>query len=570
MLPALSRHPGVSSIITVVIAVLAVHLTALGNDFHYDDGHSILRNPHIRDLDNLASYFSDPSMYSENPSYAMYRPIVVVSNALNYHIYNSLSQEKYAGGYDPSGYLALNLTIHIVNSLLVLAILSQLILPQSIRVIGSIAFALHPLQTEVVNYVSARSESLVALFYLSAMYGYLRWRSSTSAPAAWLGFSVLMFACALLTKEVAVTLPISLIALEFHIRRKRSADWPGKPIKHTRTTTKGLVILFVTLLIYFVAYQQITGSESISPIKVESSVRSWNSQLATQAKALVYYITGAVFPVRMSVHPQFFESPSIFASVPVVSGLMMASFCLVAWRLRFSAPTLTLGSAWFLIALVPTAIIPLHILVNDHRPYLSLFGFALAFLSLMSRFIHRQVLWALCFVLGLLAHQRDYDWRNELTLWQAAVEDGPMVPEAHFNLGHAHHMTGDLSAAMVAYERAVGLSPQYARAQINLGALYREQGRIAEAKRAFQHALAGEPTSVEALNNLGFTHASQGEHPVAIGLYERALELAPDRAELWVNLGLSLRDAGQRDGAIAALKRAVQLDPQLKDRFPAR
>ena len=156
---------------------------------------------------------------------------------------------------------------------------------------------------------------------------------------------------------------------------------------------------------------------------------------------------------------------------------MMASFCLVAWRLRSSAPTLALGSAWFLIALIPTAIIPLHILVNDHRPYLSLFGFVLAFLSLMSRFKHRQILWALCVVLGLLAHQRDYDWRNEVTLWRAATEEGPMVPEAHFNLGHAHHMRGNLSAALIAYERAVELSPLYSRAQINLGSLYREQGR---------------------------------------------------------------------------------------------
>ncbi len=561
------RSPGVSYAVLVAICTLAVHLIVLGNGFHYDDGHSIVRNPHIRDLGNLGEFFTDPAMYSENPAYGMFRPLVLVSTAINYRVSHLVSGES-EDGYDPSGYLALNLAVHLANSLLVLSILSQLIVPQSIRIFGAVAFALHPLHAEVINYASARSESLVAFFYLGAVYGYLRWRSLEKRSAMWLGVSSALFTCALLTKEIAVTLPLALLAVEYY--RQQGLRPRLLQLASLLPKVRDLTIYLVILSIYLVVYQQVTGSESISPIGTEGAIRSWNSQLATQAKAIVHYILGAVLPVRMSVYPQFQESPSLIGTIPLVSVLMTSSLCLVAWRLRWAVPALTFGVSWFLIALIPTSIIPLHILVNDHRPYLSLVGFTLAFWTLATRFKHRWILWTLCGLLGLLAHQRDAVWRDEIALWQDAAQRGPMMPEAHFNLGHAYHMMGNLSGAVGAYERAVELSPRYARAQINLGALYREQGRTEEAMKAFQHALEGTPTSVEALNNLGLTHATQGADEIAIGLYKQALALEPDKAELWLNLGLSLRNAGNRKEAIRALKRALELDPQIKHRFPAR
>ena len=103
------------------------------------DGHSIVRNPHVRDLGNLGAFFSDPAMYSENPDYGMFRPLVLVSCAFNYRVSSLLSSES-EGGYNPAGYLALNLAIHLANSLLVLCILSQLTVSQSVRIMGAIAF----------------------------------------------------------------------------------------------------------------------------------------------------------------------------------------------------------------------------------------------------------------------------------------------------------------------------------------------------------------------------------------------------------------------------------------------
>jgi hypothetical protein len=133
------------------------------------------------------------------------------------------------------------------------------------------------------------------------------------------------------------------------------------------------------LLLYLIVYQQVNNTDLVSTLGPDDAVRSWDSQLGTQSKAIIHYILAAVFPVRMSVYPQFQESPSVVGLAPLLGVSLVTTLYFGAWRLRRVVPAATLGVGWFLIALLPTNIVPLHVLVNDHRTYLSLFGFTLAF-----------------------------------------------------------------------------------------------------------------------------------------------------------------------------------------------
>ena len=137
--------------------------------------------------------------------------------------------------------------------------------------------------------------------------------------------------------------------------------------------------------------------------------------------------------------------------------------------MRNRLPLLCFGLIWFALALLPTFIIPLHILVNDHRLYLPLIGLALA--GLLPTLRVRWPLYLLCSLLALLSYQHTPVWRNALTLWQNAAQRAPLMPEAHYNLGHAHHLVGNLDPARHAYERAIELSPRYVLALAELGAI---------------------------------------------------------------------------------------------------
>lgn len=527
---------GVVPYLLLLLALLAFHGRSLGNGFHYDDEHSLLRNPHLRHLEALPSFFTDARTYSGNPDHAMYRPLVVTAHALNHAL----------GGYEARGYLAFNLVIHCLATLLVFHLLGQLGFIRLPALAGALLFGLHPAQTEVVNYISSRSESMAGLGGLAAFSAYLH---SMSAPARrrWLPLSWGAFALALFSKSTALVLPLLLLLHHFFFK-------PSRPLRNH-------LPYWVFSGLYLFLYAALSGQG----LERASQVRDLSSQFATQGKTLIHYLLLAFMPVHLNIQQQFFASPSLFSSLPLLGLLTVCSLGLVAWRSRASWILFALG--WFLLCLLPTLVVPLNILVNDHRLYLSIFGLALLGARWMNAARLQWPLWVLCLLLGCLCFVRAGAWKDEVTLWKDAARQAPLMPEAHYNLGYAYHQRGDLEHARQAYERAVALSPTYVRAQVNLGAVYREQGALDKAEAAFEQALVAEPGQVEALNNLGLIYAGRGQYPEAISLYQQALARAPEQAEIWLNLGLACRDSGRREEAVQALSRAIQLDPTLKDRF---
>jgi 4-amino-4-deoxy-L-arabinose transferase-like glycosyltransferase len=178
----------------------AVYLNALGGGFHYDDFHSIVNNPHIREWANTIRFFVDPDTFSGDSDKAMYRPILLLSYALNYTL----------GGYEPFGYLLINVLIHLGASLLVWRVGLQAGLSASSALAAGVLFAAHPLASEPVNYISSRSESLAGLFYLAAFLLLGR----DTRLGLWAG--LVCYILGLLTKSVVITLPVVLLLYEYY------------------------------------------------------------------------------------------------------------------------------------------------------------------------------------------------------------------------------------------------------------------------------------------------------------------------------------------------------------------
>ena len=512
----------------LVALVTLAHAPALDSGFHYDDRHSLLDNPHIRDLSQIPRFFADPTAFSVDPTYAMYRPLVLTVHAMNFAF----------GGYAPLGYQLVNLAVHCLATLAVYLLLVQWPLAPIAALAGALLFGLHPLQTEAVNYISSRSESMAALFYLLSFYGYLRQRQT---------LSLLSFAAALLCKATAVTLPV---ALAVH-------SWLFSDRSLKRLWAHGLLALGYVFLY--------TGlSAPGTGIERAAEVRPPLSQIATQAKALVHYAQLVAMPVDLNIQQQFFVSTSPLTPVSILCLLALGSLAACA---RYPVPC-CYALFFFVLALAPTLLIPLHILVNDHRPYLALFGLALALGASCQR-LHRTHIVLLCLLLASLSLQRGQIWCSELTLWRDAARKAPLMPEAHYNHGYALHRAADLDRALSAYQRAIALEPNYARAHSNLGAIYQQQQQLDQALRAYHVALALEPDVVETLNNIGLCYAGLGQTEQALSFYRRALELDTQQAEVWLNMGLLLRDRDEVQAAARALRRALNLDPTIAERFPA-
>ncbi len=424
----------------VVVAI--TYGNSLNGSFHYDDFHSLVANPHIRSLTNIPSFFADPALFSSDVDKAMYRPVLLLSYAVNYAL----------GEYGVSGYHILNTVIHFVCSLLVWSISRQNGCTTRGAQWAACLFALHPLATEPVNYISSRSELLGACFYL-ASFRLLATAGSRASVAA-----AICFVLGLLSKEMVITLPFMVWV---------QGVWREGPHPAGRTNTIWLWLLSAG----YVAWQI---WNRFLPTSVSQIPRGLPEQCWTQLKALTLYAKLLLVPVGLNVEYQFSESVSLLDGTVIVSAPMLGTVVVLAW-LRVKGDS-RLWLFWALIALLPATVVPLNVLINEHRLYLPLAGLAVLVGKMWPHWIGKgrySTLWpVLVVLLGAHTITRNTVWESELTLWEDSVAKSPLMARSHVHLGNAQAVSGNRAGAERSFHRALKLESTHRAARTNLANLY--------------------------------------------------------------------------------------------------
>jgi len=514
------------------VALLGTYAGSLGNGFHYDDFHSLVENPHIRDLGNLGRFFADPQLFSSLPERAMYRPLLLVTYAFNF----------WAGGYGPAGYHLVNLGLHLACALLVFLAGRRLLGSPGAAALGALLFALHPLQAEVANYISSRSETLAACACLASLLAFLSWRQG--GPGWHYGLSLVALGCGLLSKSTAAVWPAVLALCEWTQPAPRRWRWH--------------LGYWAAALAYALASQGMLAKALGEP------VRPLGVHLLTQLKAGVYYLYLGLAPLHLSVEHPFRQALSAFDLPVVLAAGFLCCLGAVLWRLGGRVGLVLAGGA--VLALLPASLVPLNVLVNEHRLYLSLAFGCLGLAALVGR--HGRLAWGggvVLVLLAVLSHQRSAVWRDELSLWQDALRKGPAMYRTHLHLGGALEQAGRLPEALDHYQRAAQLAPEVVETHYNLGNALRQGGLPAEAAAAYSRALALQPEFIQALANLGALYLEAGQGAAAEPLLERAARLSPDLPRVQLLLGRLRRAQGRPAEAEAAYQRAESLDPELAE-----
>lgn len=533
--PGDSAVPRFLPLALVLGAVAVVYLNSLGNPFHFDDEHSITGNPAVRSLSNAGRFFTDPQTFSRNQGSGMFRPLVVLSYAVNH----------YLGEYNPGGYHAVNLGLHLAVVGLLYAVLRQWGASCGLAGIGAALFGLSPLTAEPVNYISSRSESMVLAFALSSLLLYLR--STTSRWA--LPGSLVCFGLALLCKSVAVVLPVLLVAHEGLVGRRPLRLW-------WRWHAPYWVLAFA----YVAASRQLLA-EALSG---STAVRSWSAQVASQAHALVYYLKLLAFPWPLSVAAPVREVAGL-ADPGALTGLALAaSLVWMVWRWhRGGERRGAFWLFWMAVVLLPTFVIPLNVIAAERRLYPALAGLVgfVVWGVLRGAIAGRVILVVILLMYGALTYQRNQVWATERGLWEDAARRAPAAVRPRLRLGVLLRQQGDLDGAERELGRAVALDPQSAPAWNNLGNVHASRGDLDLAAVRYRQALEMLPSYPEALVNLGSVYSRQGRNDQAVALFERALPLAGRRPEMLNNLGAAYLRAGRFARAEQVLREAVDVGP---------
>ena len=561
-------------IIAIVAVCLAAYANSLDNGFHYDDEHSIQRNIHIRDLGNIPLFFKDPSTFSVDHDKGMFRPLLLVTYALNYAW----------GGYEVFGYHLVNLALHAATACLVMW-LARLFGGGGGWALGAgLLFAVHPVCSEPVNYISSRSESLAGLCYMAGIALFIR--ATRQGGGLWLYGSWGVLVAGLLSKATVITVPAVVLLWDFLHEGRRSVVG-----LRTRFVRWHLVywLIAATYVVVIVGNRFLTRS-------LDNRVRETAPQLLTQVEALVFYLKLLVWPHGLNVEHQFFVQQSVGPALLLAGLLLVGAALALAWayRRRWDLPLFL--NLWALLALAPTLVMPLNVLVNERRLYIPCAAFCLLLAwALRTRPLRRRAgPWAVGQVLtlllvlgyGLLTFERNQVWQTDFSLWTDAVAKAPKMPRNHLYLGNAHKDAAfasvDEAAKMAHWERAraayrqtIENDPQNdlaLRALNNLGAVSFVLQDIETAEKAYRRAVELNPNYADALVNLGTTYHEKGRRqqdpaiadPLlreSVEYYRRALKLLPNHADAWANMGLALFELREYEKAIKAYKQSYYLKP---------
>lgn len=561
-------------IVAILMVSLAVYANALDNGFHYDDEHSIQKNIHIRDLGNIPLFFKDPTAFSVDHDKAMYRPLLLVTYALNYAF----------GEYEIFGYHLVNLALHALSACLVFWLGRLMGGRAELALSAGLLFALHPICSEPVNYISSRSEGLASCCYLAGLALFIR--ATQAEGKKWLYWSWGALVAGLLTKAIVVTLPAVVLVWDFLRISNRRVDVLRARFARWHLAYWVIAGLYV-LVILFNSYL----TQSLS-----GRVRGGWVQFLTQLEALVYYAKLLVWPLGLNVEHQFFVQDRVGLAVLMAGGFLVGlSLALIwAYRRRWDVPLFL--NLWALLALAPVVVMPLNVLVNERRLYLPCAAFCLGLAWLLhSRHLQRRVGgWAMGQLLavvlalgyGLITFERNTVWQSDFDLWSDAVSKAPRMPRNHLYLGNAHKDAAMASAdkeqelahwelARASYRKTIENDPKNdlaLRALNNLGAVSFVLQDIDAAEKAYRRAVELNPSYADALVNLGTVYHERGRRemdPVkaqpllaeSVSYYRRALKLLPNHADGWANMGLALFELGDLDKAIIAYKQSYFLNP---------
>ena len=425
--------------ILLLTAVVAVYISALGGVFQFDDYLVIVNNSAVH---GWAAWFA---------SMPGIRPLLKLSYTANWTSELGLA-----------GFHLFNLACHAANALMALALFRRWpgAAGNGAALVAALIFALHPAQTEAVTYISGRSVSLMAMFYLAALLAWLR--AHETSDERWRMIAApLLFVAALATKETAWTLPFALLLWEY----ARTGAWRAAAIR--------LLPLWIVLAAALAIMAGLPGYRRLVAFSMES--REPLDNLLTQIGGQFYLLKQWLLPIP-NIDP---DLPVVTGLGPAVAlqGLLLAGMLaggIYAMRRR---PWLGLALLWFFLHLLPTnSFLPRLDIANDRQLYLASLGPALAIavalrrlhLWQLSNTLANTLTLMLLLALGAATAWRNLDYRSERALWQATVQESPQKARAWLNLGYACRLSGDNRAARTAYERALELKPDYQQARINL------------------------------------------------------------------------------------------------------
>ena len=499
---------GVVLLFTALSGLL--YFNSARHEYHLDSGHSVRDNPALRDLNLIPQYFRDPTTFSILLTNIDYRPVLQVSYALNYRFF----------GYDMPGWHWTNILLHACCGVFLYLLALQFARaefdpqtpwPHYAAFLTALLFIVNPVSSGVVNYLSARSSQLTAVFLLPSFLLCLKGRH---------GLANLLFLLALFTKVEAVAAFAVYGALLL---------WQRLPVKTWRELPwKAMAIYGLSSVFYLIVRVWVMSDLPFAQSAGRPGMNGWH-YLITQVTAWWYYLLCWLSPLKLVADNQAYPAIySPFHHLVIAALLAWLGVCIWLYRSWPTRPYRAILAVSGLALISPSSsVVPLAEMVNEHRPYLPvallsmlwLFPLVAWFKSWKARSARVAGLVVLAFWLGSLGYltvQRNKVFLTAESYWQDVLDKAPS-PRAYVNYGVILLGEGRSAEALAHFQSSLAKAPNYHVAHINAALALSRMGRHQEAETHYNQAVA-------ASRGDGVPYLWRARDFIETGRYEEALK----------------------------------------------
>lgn len=536
----------------IVLLTILVYSNSINNDFTYqfDDDLYVTNNPDIKGLtlENVSKAFSKSYV-------GLYLPLTMLSYIIEYSVF----------GLNPSAYHVTNLLMHLLATILVFLLIYKIKPNAYVASVVAFVFAIHPMHVESVTWISERKDVLYAIFYLAGLITYLNFLQKKSVKNYLI--TMVFFILALLSKAVAVSFPLFLVAFDWYNGRKILS----KNVILEKIPFFALSLGFGLLGIYFTSIANDTTTPDIAwafrPFIVSDAVMIYLYKFVAPFKLMIYYY----YPETSSgaLDAKFYVSTG---TLLLIAGLSLFGIFkskthkrdLILGVLFFVIPT------FFILQLIPAG----RAYAAERYTYLSYIGLAYIFavltrqvvqpknpkqIQLRSTLVGLVVFFAIGF--SYLTWDRNKDWKDSLTLFTDLIEKNPAHGHPYLIRGITYVQFGKNKLALDDYNKSIERNPYDAKALANRSSTRGMLGDLEGALDDANRSLEIKPGYDNGLNNRATALFFSGDYKGALADYSALIAKDSLRAELYRKRAMVLEKLEDTDGLLKDYLMLTRLEP---------
>jgi tetratricopeptide (TPR) repeat protein len=460
-------------------------------------------------------------------------------------------------GLNPGGYHITNLIFHILSTLLLFWLFNRMTEKIWQSAIVAALFALHPLHVESVAWVAERKDVLSSFFWMLTLCCYVYYTEKPLIKRY--GLVVFSFVLALMSKPMAVTLPVVMILLDY---------WPLRRFELKKANVilwqlKEKLLLFTLSAIFSIMTIYVQNKSDITDVQYPLSSRIINAIIS-----FTTYLRKTFWPNDLIVCYDFFDQP--FSWQVITAFLLIVLISVIVIIKRRQVPSVLVGWFWYSVTILPViGIIPRGFnTMADLYTYLPLTGIFIILVWGIPDLIKNRKVINFCLlpaslgflsVLAFLSWHQCRHWGNSMDLYRHALNVASDNYRANHGFGLALLKEGRIEKAIEYFNKTIRKTPSFAYAYNNRGTAYAKINSYQKALDDFNQAIKLKPHYQSAYNNRGMVHYHIGLYQKAVEDLNNAIYLKPDYVEAYLNRSKVYTKLGKHDLAMKDYNEAMRL-----------